>query len=66
MHAELHASTRALRVGVRLAEHLRWRAMRVMADGLEHWYDFINQVREASMRMRVRTCICTRCERLRP
>ena len=31
VHAELFSSQRALRVATRLGEHLRWRAMRVMA-----------------------------------
>jgi hypothetical protein len=40
---ELLRSQVALRVAVRLAEHLRTRVHRILAKGLDVWHDFINQ-----------------------
>ena len=42
-HHELFGAARSLRVAVRLAEHLKRRAGALIARGLPHWHDFINQ-----------------------
>ena len=41
--SELLHSEPAIRVAVRLAEHLRTRVHRLLAKGLDVWHDFINQ-----------------------